>query len=195
MEEIDLIPTQVYKLGRPKTVAEGDKDDGGIPVTPAIASPTPCGATISCLAFNIAGMGVMCFAILISFAPAILPRDTDCAKFAASTGCKAGAGMKLQRILAVDRQGERKSGPRIAQLVVALDAIQRGVAARKVDAIQSDPDTRLKRVKEMCLNRIDRRLRKSVAAKEIGIVAKESSRWERPRTSRDPKLWKYPVQA
>ena len=24
--EIDLIPTQVYKLGRPQTVAEGDKD-------------------------------------------------------------------------------------------------------------------------------------------------------------------------
>ena len=34
--EIDLIPTQVYKLGRPQTVAEGDKDHGGIPVTPAI---------------------------------------------------------------------------------------------------------------------------------------------------------------
>jgi hypothetical protein len=31
-----LIPTQVYKLGRPQTVAEGDKDHGGIPVTPAI---------------------------------------------------------------------------------------------------------------------------------------------------------------
>ena len=36
MGEIDLIPTQVYKLGRPQTVAEGDKDHGGIPVTPAI---------------------------------------------------------------------------------------------------------------------------------------------------------------
>ena len=34
--EIDLIPAQVYKLGRPQTVAEGDKDHGGIPVTPAI---------------------------------------------------------------------------------------------------------------------------------------------------------------
>ena len=34
--EIDLIPTQVYKLGRPQTVAEGDKDHGGVPVTPAI---------------------------------------------------------------------------------------------------------------------------------------------------------------
>ena len=34
--EIDLIPTQVYKLGRPQAVAEGDKDHGGIPVTPAI---------------------------------------------------------------------------------------------------------------------------------------------------------------
>jgi hypothetical protein len=34
--EIDLIPTQVYKLGRPQAVAEGDKDRGGIPVTPAI---------------------------------------------------------------------------------------------------------------------------------------------------------------
>ena len=28
-------PTQVYKLGRPQTVAEGDKDHGGIPVTMA----------------------------------------------------------------------------------------------------------------------------------------------------------------
>ena len=36
MGEIDLIPTQVYKLGRPQTVAEGDKDHGGIPVTPAV---------------------------------------------------------------------------------------------------------------------------------------------------------------
>ena len=27
--EIDLIPTQVYKLGRPQTMAEGDKDHGG----------------------------------------------------------------------------------------------------------------------------------------------------------------------
>ena len=34
--EIDLIPTQVYKLGRPQAVAEGDKDHGGIPMTPAI---------------------------------------------------------------------------------------------------------------------------------------------------------------
>ena len=34
--EIDLIPTQVYQLGRPQAVAEGDKDHGGIPVTPAI---------------------------------------------------------------------------------------------------------------------------------------------------------------
>ena len=34
--EIDLIPAQVYKLGRPQAVAEGDKDHGGIPVTPAI---------------------------------------------------------------------------------------------------------------------------------------------------------------
>ena len=33
---IDLIPTQVYKLGRPQAMAEGDKDHGGIPVTPAI---------------------------------------------------------------------------------------------------------------------------------------------------------------
>ena len=34
--EIDLIPAQVCKLGRPQAVAEGDKDHGGIPVTPAI---------------------------------------------------------------------------------------------------------------------------------------------------------------
>ena len=34
--EIDLIPTQVYKLGRPQTVAEGDEDHGAIPMTPAI---------------------------------------------------------------------------------------------------------------------------------------------------------------
>jgi len=34
--EIDLIPTQVDKLGRPQAVAEGDKDHGSIPVTPAI---------------------------------------------------------------------------------------------------------------------------------------------------------------
>ena len=34
--EIDLIPTQVDKLGRPQAVAEGHKDHGGIPVTPAI---------------------------------------------------------------------------------------------------------------------------------------------------------------
>ena len=34
--KIDLIPAQVYKLGRPQAVAEGDKDHGGIPVTPAI---------------------------------------------------------------------------------------------------------------------------------------------------------------
>src|SRR6187399_3465203 len=47
------------------------------------------------------------------------------------------------------------------------------MAALKVDAIQRKPDTRLKRVEEMRLNRIDRRLRKSVAAEEIGVVAKE----------------------
>ena len=91
--------------------------------------------------------------------------------------------MKLQRILAVDRQGERESGPRIPLFVVALDAIQCGVAASKVDAIQGNPYTRLKRVKQMCLNRIDRRLRKSVAAKEIGIVAEKCRAWsdlERP---------------
>ena len=34
--EIDLIPTQVHKLGRPQAVAEGDKDHGGIASTPAI---------------------------------------------------------------------------------------------------------------------------------------------------------------
>ena len=34
--EIDLIPTQVDKLGRPQTMAEGNQDHGGIPVTPAI---------------------------------------------------------------------------------------------------------------------------------------------------------------
>ena len=34
--EIDLIPTQVYKPGRPQAVTEGDKDHGGIAVTPAI---------------------------------------------------------------------------------------------------------------------------------------------------------------
>jgi hypothetical protein len=34
--EVDLIPTQIYKLGRPQAVAEGDKDHGGIPVTPVI---------------------------------------------------------------------------------------------------------------------------------------------------------------
>ena len=34
--EIDLIPTQIHKLGRPQAVAEGDKDHGGIPVTPTI---------------------------------------------------------------------------------------------------------------------------------------------------------------
>ena len=34
--KIDLIPTQVYELGRPQAVAEGDKDHGGIPVAPAI---------------------------------------------------------------------------------------------------------------------------------------------------------------
>ena len=31
--EIDLIPTQVYKLGRQQTVAEGDKDLLGRPST------------------------------------------------------------------------------------------------------------------------------------------------------------------
>jgi hypothetical protein len=36
MREIDLIPTQVYKLGRPQAVAIGDKDHAGVPVTPAI---------------------------------------------------------------------------------------------------------------------------------------------------------------
>ena len=36
MGEIDLIPAQVYQFGRSQTVAEGDKDHGGIPVTPAI---------------------------------------------------------------------------------------------------------------------------------------------------------------
>ena len=55
--------------------------------------------------------------------------------------------MKLQRILAADRQDERESGPRIPLLVVALDAIKGGVTARKVDAIQGNPDPRLKRVK------------------------------------------------
>jgi hypothetical protein len=36
VDEIDLVTTQGYKLGRPQAVAEGDKDHGGIPVTPAI---------------------------------------------------------------------------------------------------------------------------------------------------------------
>ena len=36
VDEIDLIPTQVHKLGRPQAVAEGYQDHGGIPVTPAI---------------------------------------------------------------------------------------------------------------------------------------------------------------
>ena len=55
--------------------------------------------------------------------------------------------MKLQRILAVDRQGERESGPRIPLFVAALDAIQGGLAAREIDPVQGNPDTRLKRVK------------------------------------------------
>jgi hypothetical protein len=113
----------------------------------------------------------------ISFAPTILPRDADRGKFAAGAGCKAGAGRKLQRVLAVDRQGKRKSGPRIPLLVVALDAIQGGMAVGKIDPVQGNPDTRLKCVKEMCLNRIDRRLRKSVAAEEIGI---EVPSWRKP---------------
>ena len=33
--EIDLIPTQVDKLGRPQAVAEGDKDHGGCPDDPS----------------------------------------------------------------------------------------------------------------------------------------------------------------
>jgi hypothetical protein len=36
MGEIHLIPAQVREFGRSETVAEGDKDHGGIPVTPAI---------------------------------------------------------------------------------------------------------------------------------------------------------------
>jgi len=109
----------------------------------------------------------------ISLAPTILPRDADRAKFAAGAGCEAGAGRKLQRVLAVDRQGERESGPRIALLVVASDAIQGGVATGKIDPVQSHPDPRLKCIKQVCLNGIDRRLRKSVAAEEIGVVAEE----------------------
>ena len=34
--KIDLIPTQVYKLGRPQTVAEGDEDHGAVTMTPAV---------------------------------------------------------------------------------------------------------------------------------------------------------------
>ena len=36
MGEIHLIPAQVYKLGRPQTVAEGDEDHGAVPMTPAV---------------------------------------------------------------------------------------------------------------------------------------------------------------
>jgi hypothetical protein len=34
--EIDLIPTQVYKLRRPQAVAEGDEDHGSVTMTPAV---------------------------------------------------------------------------------------------------------------------------------------------------------------
>ena len=37
MGEINLTPTQVYKLGRSVTVAESEKDHGGIPVTQRLA--------------------------------------------------------------------------------------------------------------------------------------------------------------
>ena len=35
-QTVNAAIAQVNKLGRPQTVAEGDKDHGGIPVTPAI---------------------------------------------------------------------------------------------------------------------------------------------------------------
>ena len=45
--EIDLIPAQVYKLGRPQAVAEGDKDYGLIPVTAAIGPAAPISRSTS----------------------------------------------------------------------------------------------------------------------------------------------------
>ena len=36
MAEIDLIPTQVDKLGRPQAVAEGNKGHGAVTMTPAV---------------------------------------------------------------------------------------------------------------------------------------------------------------
>jgi len=47
------------------------------------------------------------------------------------------------------------------------------MAAGKIDAVQGHPDPRRKCVQEMCLNRIDWRLRSPVAAEEIGVVAEE----------------------
>jgi len=41
-----------------------------------------------------------------------------------------GAARKLQRVAAVDRQGEGEAGPRVPLLVVAFYAVQAGVATR-----------------------------------------------------------------
>ena len=42
----------------------------------------------------------------IIVAPTILPRDADGSKLAAGASCNACAGGQLQRVVAVDRQGE-----------------------------------------------------------------------------------------
>jgi hypothetical protein len=55
-------------------------------------------------------------------------------------------------------------------LVVALYAVQRGVAAREIDAVERHPDTGLER---MCLNGVDWRLSESIAAEEVGVVAED----------------------
>lgn len=57
-----------------------------------------------------------------------------------------------------------KPAPRVPLLVVALYAVQRGVAAREIDPVERHPDTGLERVEDMCLNGVDWRLSENIAA-------------------------------
>ena len=51
------------------------------------------------------------------------------------------------------------------------------MAAREIDPVQSQPHTGLERVEDMCLHGIDRRLRESIAAEEVSVVAEECHAW------------------
>jgi hypothetical protein len=122
-----------------------------------------------------------------SSAPTILPSDTNSAKFASGASRDARAGRQFQRIVAVDWQRKCEADAGVDLLIVAPDAVERGVAPSEIEPVQRHPYAGLESVEDVSLDGIDWRLREGVAAEEILVIAEDQhagGKFKRPWTPR-----------